>query len=152
MLSDPASERAILAGIITYGENVYLDIADIISENSFTIDTNSIIYKCIKQVYETSETKTIDIPSIYSAAKQLGCDSILSQKSTSEHLKSVIDFPVERDNLRKFASTLKKLEIAMYITNVLQVKTKKTMNTNMSVRKLKRRLSPETNIRKNTVT
>ncbi len=125
MLSDPASERAILSGIITYGENVYLDIADIISENSFTIDTNSIIYKCIKQVYETSETKTIDIPSIYSAAKQLGCDSILSQKSASEHLKSVIDFPVERDNLRKFASTLKKLEIARTLKRKLELAGKK---------------------------
>jgi len=125
MLSDPAAERAVLAGIITYGENVYLDVSDILAENSFTIATNSIIYKCIKEIYEDSTTKTIDIPSIYSAAKQLGCDTILSGKNESEHLKSIIDFPVESDNIRKFAATLKKLEIARTLKRKLELAGKK---------------------------
>lgn len=125
MLSDPAAERAILSGIISYGESVYLDISDIVSENSFTIATNSIIFKCIRHIYETSEIKSIDIPSIYSASKQIGCDAILSRKAESEHLESVIDFPVDKDNLRKFASTLKKLEIARSLKRKLELAGKK---------------------------
>jgi hypothetical protein len=42
ILCDPAAERAILAGICTYGEDAYLDIADILQESSFTVDSNTI--------------------------------------------------------------------------------------------------------------
>ena len=38
ILCDPAAERAVLAGICTYGESAYLDVADIVQEISFTID------------------------------------------------------------------------------------------------------------------
>jgi hypothetical protein len=48
ILCDPASERAVLAGICAYGEDAYLDTVDIIQESSFTIDSNGVIYKCIK--------------------------------------------------------------------------------------------------------
>ena len=48
ILCDPASERAVLAGICNYGEDAYLDVADIVQESSFTIDSNEIIYKCLK--------------------------------------------------------------------------------------------------------
>ena len=47
ILCDPAAERAVLAGICTYGENAYLDIADILQETSFTIDSNNIIFRDI---------------------------------------------------------------------------------------------------------
>jgi hypothetical protein len=40
ILCDPAAERAVLAGVYNYGESAYLDIADIIQESSFTIDSN----------------------------------------------------------------------------------------------------------------
>ena len=36
-----------------------------------------------------------------------------------------MDFPVERDNLRKFASTLKKLEIARTLKRKLELAGKK---------------------------
>ena len=47
ILCDVSSERAVLGGIIRYGENAYLDIADIIQEKTFTVDSNQIIYRCI---------------------------------------------------------------------------------------------------------
>ena len=79
ILCDPAAERAVLAGIFTYGESAYLDVADIVQESSFTIDSNSIIYKCLKNLCENNQSK-IDIASIYSVAQELGISHILSKK------------------------------------------------------------------------
>ena len=52
ILCDTSAERAVLAGICKYGEDAYLDVADIVQETSFTIDSNKILYKCLKTVFE----------------------------------------------------------------------------------------------------
>lgn len=120
ILCDPAAERAVLAGICAYGENAYLDIADILQETSFTIDSNIIIFKCLKQICE-SHHNTIDIASIYSSAQELGFAHILAKKEETQHLKAIIDFPVSLDNVRKFAAKIRKLEIARLLRKQLEL-------------------------------
>jgi replicative DNA helicase len=112
ILSDPSAERGLLSILLKNGDSAYSDISDIISDSSFTIDSNKFLYKCIKHICETSNTSNIDIPSIYSSAKDLGLDSILEKKDEVQHLKAILDFPINTDNLLKFASKIKKLEIA----------------------------------------
>lgn len=119
ILCDPAAERAILAGICRYGEDAYLDIADILQSSSFTIDSNSIIFDCLKQICEKNNNPHIDIASIYSVAQELGFSNILSKKEEAQHLKAVIDFPVSLDNVRKFAAKIRKLEIARLLRKQL---------------------------------
>lgn len=121
ILNDPASERAVLSGLINYGERVYLEISDLVSENTFAIHINAIIFKCVKDVIESCQIKTVDIPSIYSSAKSLGFDEILARKNESQHLKSIIDFPVDVDNVVKFAAKLKKLELARNLHKKLEL-------------------------------
>ena len=121
ILCDPASERAVLAGIYTYGESAYLDIADIIQESSFTIDSNAIIFKCLKHIFENgSGPQTLDIAIIYSTAQELGVGHILSKKEEAQHLKAIIDFPVSVDNVRRFAAKIRKLEIARLLRKQLE--------------------------------
>jgi len=112
ILCDPSAERAILSGILKYGEDAYLDIADIIQESSFTIDSNQIIFKCLKNICEKESKPNIDIASVYSSAQELNLSHILSKKEETQHLKAIFDFPVHLENIRKFASKIKKLEIA----------------------------------------
>jgi replicative DNA helicase len=119
ILCDPAAERAVLAGICTYGENAYLDVADIVQETSFTIDSNSIIFKCVKTLCENHQS-TIDIASIYSVAQELGVSNILSKKEETQHLKAIMDFPVSLENVRKFAAKIRKLEIARLLRKQLE--------------------------------
>lgn len=119
ILSDPAAERAVLASICQYGEDAYFDIADILQDSTFTIDSNAIIYKCLKQLCERNQ-KIIDIASIYSIAQELGLSSILSKKEETQHLKAIIDFPVNLDNCRKFAAKIRKLEIARLLRKQLE--------------------------------
>ena len=43
-LADVAAERAVLSGICQFGQNTYLDIADIVKEKSFTNEYNKAIF------------------------------------------------------------------------------------------------------------
>lgn len=89
ILCDPSAERAVLSGIIKYGEDAYLDIADIVQESSFTIDSNQVIFKCLKSLCEKDTTTSIDIASIYSASEELNLSHILSKKEEAVHLKAI---------------------------------------------------------------
>lgn len=120
ILSDPAAERAVLSGICSYGEEVYLEIADIIRETCFTIDSNAIVFKCIKHIYDKNNALTLDIASIYSAASEIGVSHILNNKEEAQHLKAILDFPVNKDNIKKFAAKIKKLEIARSLHKELE--------------------------------
>jgi len=128
ILSDTAAERAVLAGIYQYGNDVYLDVADIIQDSSFTIDSNAIIFKCLKNLCDNN-TK-IDIASIYSVAQELGVGHILSKKEETQHLKAIIDFPVSIDNIRKFAAKIRKLEIARLLRKQLENAQDKILDIN----------------------
>lgn len=129
ILCDPAAERAVLAGIYTYGENAYLDIADIIQDSSFTVDSNTILFKCLKHLFEHSHSK-IDIASIYSAAQEIGVSHILSKKEETQHLKAITDFPVSLENVRKFAAKIRKLEIARLLRKQLELAQDKILEVN----------------------
>lgn len=118
ILCDPAAERAVLSGIFQYGEEVYLDIDDILSEKTFTIDSNQYLYKCLAHIFAIpkdssgSSKSVIDIASIYSAAQELNILHLLQKKEEVQHLQAIRDFPVDKSNIRKFALKIKKLEVA----------------------------------------
>lgn len=132
ILCDPASERAVLSGICSYGEEAYLDIADIIQESSFTIDSNATIYQCLKRVCENEHRPKIDLASIYSAAQELGLSHLLSKKDEVQHLKAILDFPVSLENVRKFAAKIRKLEIARLLRKQLENAQDKLLEINGS--------------------
>jgi replicative DNA helicase len=52
ILQDLPAERAILSGICRYGSSALFDVADIIEENTFTIESNMSIYSCLKHIME----------------------------------------------------------------------------------------------------
>lgn len=120
ILCDPSAERAVLSCIIQYGDKAYLEVSDIISESCFTIDSNQLIYSCLKHIFANNETKTVDIASIYSAAQDMGISHILNKKEEAQHLKAVCSFPASLENITKFATKIKKLEIARSLHKELE--------------------------------
>lgn len=120
ILSDPSAERALLSTICQYGEEVFLEICDLISENTFTIDSNKIIFQCLKHILEQNNKAIIDIGIIYSSAKDIGVDHILQKKEEAQHLKAILDFPANKDNAVTFAAKIKKLEIARKLYSQLE--------------------------------
>lgn len=105
-----AAERATLAGICKYGQAVWSDIIDIMDPKCFTDTDNQIIFSCIKKAIEGSDN--LDIPSILSAGNALGLTQNLESKEQKDFIRSLFNFPIEKDNVRKEAVKLKKLEIA----------------------------------------
>lgn len=130
ILCDPASERAVLAGIYKYGEDAYLDVADILQDSSFTVDSNSIIFKCLKYLCENQSKPALDIASIYSASQDLGLSHFFSKKEEAQHLKAIIEFPVDINNVRKFAAKVRKLEIARLLRKQLEQAGDKLLDIN----------------------
>lgn len=130
ILCDPSAERAVLSCIFRYGDKAYLEINDIISESSFTIDSNQLIYSCIKHIFTTTDTNSLDIASVYSAAKDLGLSNVLDQKTEAQHLKAITDFPANFDNLKQFAAKIKKLEIARLLHEELEKSQEKLLDIN----------------------
>ena len=68
-ISNPASERVVLSGIMKHGSEAFIDVDDIIETKDFTLEQNQIVYACIKKTLENSST--IDLPSLLSAAEDL---------------------------------------------------------------------------------
>lgn len=119
ILADSAAERAVLAGVCKYGDTAYLEIADLIQESTFTIDSNKIIYKCLKRIFEQEQTQSIDVAIIFSTAEELGLSHVFQKKEETQHLRAVLEFPVHLENVRKFAARVRKLEIARLLRQQL---------------------------------
>ena len=120
ILSDPASERAVLAGICRHGSEAYFDVADIVDANTFTVESNSIIFACVKRIFDKDDSIKIDVPSILSSAKEIGLADFFNNKNEISHLNAVMKFPVLFENVRRFAAKARKLQIARMMYDQLE--------------------------------
>lgn len=118
ILTDVSAERAVLAGAIQYGQESYLDIADIVQESTFTVDYNKFIFTCLKKLFE-NEVKTVDVSSILSAAHEIGLENLFEATACQNHLRSLFNCSVSPTNVRRFAGKIRKLEIARLLKRQL---------------------------------
>ena len=58
-LSNKAAEKAVLAGLIQHGKDSFVDIDGAITEQSFTLEENQIVWSCLKKLFEDHY---IDVP------------------------------------------------------------------------------------------
>jgi replicative DNA helicase len=121
ILNDQSAEKATLSGLINYGYNAYLDIADILKETSFTLNSNIVLFKCLKNVFEKYNTDTVDIALILSSAQELNLNNFYNRDSELVYIKTINDISINKDNLRKLAIKLRKLEIARLLHKQLQI-------------------------------
>ena len=115
-LLDLGAERAVLAGLFTYGLESYVEISDLIDHNSFCHQNNQLIYKCIEKIL-LKETE-VDLPALLSAADQLGFSETIQTKQELEYINSLMEFPVKKDNVIHFAAQIKKFEFARKIRSL----------------------------------
>lgn len=117
-LCDIGAERAILAGLLQHGIDAYVSVSDFISVDSFGHHNNQILYRCIEHVLKNDQK--IDIPSILSASSQLNISDIINTPQEIKYVKSLFDFPVEKDNVHSFAVQIKKFEFARKIRKITE--------------------------------
>lgn len=112
-LIDVGSERAVLAGLLQHGLDAYVTISDIISQDTFGNLNNQILFKCIEKVILNDQK--VDIPSILSVAEQFNLSDSINTDQELRYIKSLMDFPVNKDNVFNFAIQIKKFEFARKI-------------------------------------
>ena len=129
ILSDTDCERGILAGLISHGSIAFHNVVDLgLSDNTFTIDSHRVIFKCLDKIFKNHDNIIPDIPSIYSAASELGLRSWFQRDDEVSYLSSFFNFPVEENNIRPFALKIKKLEIGRNINHRLEQAKSDTLN------------------------
>jgi len=112
-LVDVGAERAVLSGLIQYGIDAYVEVADIISHGTFGNSNNQILYQCIEKIIENNSE--VDLPSILSTAAQLNFSDVINSDQELKYIKSLFDFPVKQNNVFNFAIQIKKYEFARRI-------------------------------------
>ncbi len=117
--SDPAAERAVLAGICAYGRDVYVETSEILTSQCFTIDLNRAMYTCLSHIFERNLEAKLDLHLVLSAAHDLG----LTTTFDNDHLYigRVMSFPVELSNVRPFAQKIRKLLLAKEYDDKLEL-------------------------------
>lgn len=112
-LRDVSSERGVLAGVFAFGGDAYTDVADLITTKTLTDPSNKALWACVEHVYRDDPRAKIDYPTILSASRALGFGGLFDTNSDEiAHVRSLMNFPVQLENVRKYAGVLKKLEFA----------------------------------------
>lgn len=117
-LSNVASEKAVLSGLIQHGSECYVDVQSLLVEESFSVDQNKVIYKCLCKAFETSEN--IDLTSILSAASQLSLSDYINETNTLKHVNHLMNYNVHIDNVRPHAAKVRRLQLARDIQGELR--------------------------------
>jgi replicative DNA helicase len=110
-MSDVAAERIVLSALFQKGYDCYIEICDIVDENSFGTPETSAIYKCLIHIVNEKDSKA-DIPSIISVAKSLNIEDFFQTEDQAKYIRSLTLLPVEIVNAKKAAAKLKKIQIA----------------------------------------
>ena len=118
-VNNVASEKAVLSGMIRYGYDAFLDVTGLIEEETFTIDENKVIYKCLFKIFETSQN--VDLTSILSAAQQLNLSEYVEKKDVLNHIKHLMNYDVHVENIRQHAQKIRKLQLTRDLQNELRV-------------------------------
>lgn len=108
---DPAAERAVLAGIARYGQNGYMETADIVQRSSFTLEPNQILYHIFESIIKAG-SQTVDVASVLSTANILGHKDFFKTDSNKVLLRSILNLEIDQGNLRILAARVRKLEVA----------------------------------------
>ena len=112
-LLDVGAERAVLSGLLQYGVDAYVGIADFISVDSFVNANNAIIFQCIEHIINNDQSP--DIATLLAAAEQLKHVEKITTPKEIKYIQSLYDFPISKNNILGFAAQIKKFEFARKI-------------------------------------
>lgn len=106
-MKDLAIERAMLASLCQYGQDVLLD-CNFLNISHFH-DNNQIIFQCIKMCLDSGAQ--VDITSILSKAQEIGCENIICKDEEISYIRSLFNMPIVRTNVPSYYEKLVKIEV-----------------------------------------
>lgn len=117
-LKNVASERAVLAGLFQHGKESLVEIEILLTEDSFTLESNKVLYKCLK--HALTDQEHISETDILSSAKTLNLDEYVAKNEVLRHIAGICNTPVHIDNVAEHAKRLKRLEFARKVQSQLR--------------------------------
>ena len=125
-LSDPGTERSVLSGLCQHGSAAHLDIGSLLSEETFTVPSNQIFFKCCEYVLSENDSDDKDPlerltqASIISAAASLGMQHFFESTAEFDHMRAIFSFPEPSiPELRQLTNKLYKLEMGRLLVSRL---------------------------------
>jgi len=118
--ADLASERAVLAGIFKHGSDVYIDVSDLTTMNTYTNDVNQALYKCFQFLFDEKKQQTVDLASIFSAASTLGLNKLFEKEEDRKLIRAISNYPINKENVRSIAAKIRKLEITRQLRDEIK--------------------------------
>jgi replicative DNA helicase len=109
-LTNVASERAVLAGICTYGIDCYLDVEAFLEEGTFTVDFNKVLYKCITHIVH--KVNKIDFVSLLSAATDISLGEYVNKPDVLKHIHGILATPIDVSSVASHAKKIRRLQFA----------------------------------------
>lgn len=117
-LGNVAAERAVLSGICNFGKEAYLDVEYLLEEDTFTVDHNKVLYKCLTNLI--SKVEKVDFVGILSSANDLGLEEYVNKQEILKHIQGIMNTPVELSNVRNYAKKLRRLQYARQIQRCIK--------------------------------
>jgi replicative DNA helicase len=112
MLQDYPAERIILGGIFQYGKTAFVDVQDILETDTFTDETNAIIFKAYQYLFEEKSFDKLDLPSLHAAINHLDFSYIFQDNENEKQLKVITNTKTNLDSIRPWAIKIRKLHVA----------------------------------------
>lgn len=112
-LANVACERVVLAGVYHYNMDGLIDAQSVgLTTQSFTLDSNQVIWKVFEKILSENNNSTIDFGTFLAVADQLKLGTFFKAKTERDHLQAIMNTPINKENVRRHAATVKKLEVA----------------------------------------
>lgn len=111
-------ERAVLAGICQYGLEVYVEL-DFLQPEYFSHELNQVIFTCLQDIINCNQN--IEFSSLFATANKLGVYELINKTTELSFIRSLFNFPINKENIPKFAAKLTKLKLARDIKKALSV-------------------------------
>lgn len=118
MLSNVASERAVLAGLCSYGQDCLFDIEGVVNEESFSVDHNQVLYRCLRHLLKTSNS--ISFVDILSASKDLNVFDYVNTQEVMKHIHGILATPIELENIKEHAKKIRRIQYARSLQNCIK--------------------------------
>lgn len=113
LLQDSGMERAILAGITTYGASCFFQVEDIINTKDFYWPINQKLFTIFTHLVHKEDTKVFDTAGIQAAAKILGYEELTSNGKNVEYIDDIMaEVGSSEDNIRSLVVAVYKLSLA----------------------------------------
>jgi replicative DNA helicase len=121
IFQDHPTEARLLSCVLQFGIDAYIDIEGIVTLDTFTEETNQIIWRTIENFFECEELPKLSAAIVMKYADALGYRMFFENKDEKDYLRALFSRPVELQDAKVLGVQLKKLEIKRQFMAKLQL-------------------------------